>query len=292
MSRSVGYTRISIMLNIKTRFHLSWRRCLAILALGLLITISIVLHVPAQAVVRSYKADSNLDEGTIVAVSANDASKVEPVTSKTVDRMRGVVVNPSQATVTLSAPNQNTFVATTGRFSVLVSNQNGPVKAGDFVSISAMDGVGMLAQRTQPLVIAKAVSGFDGKSGVLHADTAHTEQGDKAVSIGRIEGDIGIIRNPLAITKTNLPPFLQSASTAIAGKSVSAARVYLAMALLLISGIIGGSLLYGGAKSSITAIGRNPLSKRSILIGLLKVALISFGIFIGGLFGVYLLLKL
>jgi hypothetical protein len=59
-----------------------------------------------------------------------------------------------------------------------------------------------------------------------------------------------------------------------------------------ISAIIALSVLLVGVKSSITAIGRNPLSKKSILTGLFQVITVAILVFIVGMFGVYLLLRL
>ena len=58
------------------------------------------------------------------------------------------------------------------------------------------------------------------------------------------------------------------------------------------AGAIAGSLLYSGIRSSVISIGRNPLSKESITKSLLQIILTSIIIFLIGLFGVYLLLRL
>ncbi len=281
------------MFKTKTQFQISWRQIMALVALGLLIVISAVGHSPAQAVVQGYNADSSLSRGTIVVLNPTDANKVQAATSETNERIHGVVVDPNDAAVTLSAPDQKVFVATTGRFSVLVSNQNGAVKPNDYISISSLPGIGMTARSDQSVVLGRVVSGFDGNSNVESTANVNDGKSSKQVAIGTVLADINIIRNPqVTSAKANLPGFLQSASSSIAGKSVNPARVYLAAALLLISGIITGSLLYAGVRSSIVSVGRNPLSRRSIMGSLLQVIMTSLVIFIGGLFGVYLLLKL
>ena len=67
--------------------------------------------------------------------------------------------------------------------------------------------------------------------------------------------------------------------------------MYIAAAIFFIGAFIAGAVLYAGIRSSITAIGRNPLSKKSILRGLLQVIFTSLIVFIISVFGVYLLLK-
>ena len=56
--------------------------------------------------------------------------------------------------------------------------------------------------------------------------------------------------------------------------------------------MIAGSLIYSAVRSSLIAIGRNPLSKKSIIRGLFQVVIIGLMVFLSGIFGVYLLLRL
>jgi hypothetical protein len=51
-------------------------------------------------------------------------------------------------------------------------------------------------------------------------------------------------------------------------------------------------ILYSGVRNTLISIGRNPLSKKTIYKGLIQIILMGLIIFITGLFGVYLLLKL
>jgi len=51
-------------------------------------------------------------------------------------------------------------------------------------------------------------------------------------------------------------------------------------------------VLYGGIRSSIISIGRNPLAKKSIVRGLIQVITVGVIILVIGLFSVYLLLRL
>ena len=85
---------------------------------------------------------------------------------------------------------------------------------------------------------------------------------------------------------------LRRASEAIAGKPVSPARVYISIIVLLAAAAIAGSLIYSAVRSSVIAIGRNPLSKRSIIRGLFQVVIIGILVFLSGVFGVYLILNL
>jgi hypothetical protein len=177
----------------------------------------------------------------------------------------------------------------------LVSSQNGAIKVGDYVTISAVDGIGMLALPEQKLVFGRAVSSFDGKTNVIGNVSLKTTGGKEAdkAAIGMISVVIDIRRNPNEkSTKADLPSFLQRLGEAIAEKPVGPLRIYLSVAITGISIIAAITILYGGVQSSLISIGRNPLSKKSIFRGLFEIILTSFIILIIGLFAVYLLLKL
>ncbi len=281
------------MLKIKTSFHISWRQTLALLALGALIAVSRLGHVPAQTVLQGYNADNSIDSGLIVTLDPKDPNKVVTATSDNIDKLFGVTVDPRDAAVTLSSPNQKVFVATGGSFTALVSTQNGPIKANDYISISSLEGIGMKVRPDQTVAIGRAITDFDGKTNVISTADVNDGTTTKPTALGKVTVAINVIRNPVAGTgSANLPGFLQSASSNIAGKNVNAVRVWISIGLLIVCAIISGSLLYAGVRSSIVAVGRNPLSKTSILRSLTQVILTSLIVFIGGLFGVYLLLKL
>ena len=104
--------------------------------------------------------------------------------------------------------------------------------------------------------------------------------------------DVSIGKNPMLKSNNDLPTALRRASELVAGKPVSPIRVYMSLAILVVATAISGSLIYSAVRSSITAIGRNPLSKKAIMRGLFQVVIIGLIVFISGIFGVYLLLKL
>ena len=281
------------MTKTKIRQLISWQRTTAFVCLALLIMAGMYKPLAAQNVTQGYDADQPLQRGMIVQLKKDDSTKIEPVSSDTMERMHGIVVDPNDAPVTLSADGRKVFVATRGHFDILVTNQNGPIQTGDYISISALPGIGMKVDGKQSVVVGKSLSSFDGSSSVLsQVDLKEGNGGTKTVSIGRVQLDIGIGPNPLVQpTETNLPGFLKKATEAIADKPISPARVYLTLGIFLATTVIAGSTLYAGVRSSIIAMGRNPLSKKSITRSLIQVILTSLIIFLTGIFGVYLLLK-
>lgn len=282
------------MINTKIKDYLTWPRVLSVGGLLVLVLLSIAHPLSAQTVTQGYGTDQSLQRGMIVQLKKSDTTKVEPVTQATIDQMHGVVVDANDAPVTLSAEGQKVFVATTGHFQVLVNTQNGPIANGDYITISAISGIGMKADTVEPLVIGKALASFDGKTNAITTSEITDSTGAKRkIAIGRIDIDITVGRNPLLkATQANLPEFLRKASEAIAGKPVNPVRVYIGVVVFVIAAVVSGTLMFGGVRSAIISIGRNPLSKKSIIRGMFQVVIVGLTIFISGVFGVYLLLKI
>jgi co-chaperonin GroES (HSP10) len=252
----------------------------------------------AQAVTQAYGVTGTLQKGMIVMLDPKDSKKVQALTNKSTSSMHGVVVAAADSAVTLSGDGttDQVFVATSGKYAALVNTQNGVIKTGDIISISALDGTGMKADNKEAIILGKALEGFDGTKKVIGTTTLSKSDGQKTnVAIGLIALDISISRNPLAATVGNepaLPGFMSRFATTLAGKEVSVTRIYISLAVLFVTVVITGSLLYAGVRSSLTAIGRNPLARGSVIRGLIQVIVISVIIFVIGLSSIYLLLKL
>jgi hypothetical protein len=279
-----------------TRHARAWQLFTAVAGILCLVAVPLAAA-DSTAVTQQYNSSGNLQEGMIVRLATNDAASVVPLESSRGQQMLGSTVSPNDAALTLSGSDtaHAVFVATSGRYKVLVSDQNGPITANDYISISALDGVGMKATGKQQTVLGRAAESFTGSSNVVGSATLKTADNKKLqVSLGRVSVDIGVGKNPMYVQDQPIGNigFLRDVSNGVAGKTVSVPRLYLALAILLVSAVMAGSVLYGGVRSGILAIGRNPLAKRTISRSLLQVVLTSVVIFVIGLFAVYLLLKL
>lgn len=276
----------------KIKQHLTPKRFFSGLALVAIITANATGVLRAQSVTQGYGADEVLQRGMIVGLHEEDPAKVQSINVDQLDRIMGVVVDPNDSPITLSGEEEKAFVATVGRYDVLVSDQNGPINPNDYVTISSLNGIGMLATYEESDILGRAIGGFDGSSNIISESTLTDTNGStRKVNIGRIQVDIGIAKNPLAKSAAVTPEWLGRIGQAIAGKSLSPARIYISAAVFLIGAFIAGAILYAGIRSSIIAIGRNPLSKKSILRGLLQVIFTSLIVFIISVVGVYLLLR-
>lgn len=262
------------------------------LGLALLVMMKLTGVLYAQSVTQAYGTDEILQRGMIVGTLEDDPSKVQSINLDQLDRILGVVVDPNDSPITLSGEQEKVYVATIGRYDVLVSDQEGEISVGDYITVSSMNGIGMRATYEQSEIVGRAVEAFNGIDGVVGTSELTDTKGQKRnVDIGRIELDVGISKNPLAKSAAVTPEWLGKIGQAIAGKSLSPFRIYISAGIFLIGSFIAGAILYAGIRSSIIAVGRNPLSKRSILRGLLEVIFTSLIVFIVSVVGVYLLLR-
>lgn len=269
-----------------------------ILSIGTAIAVALLLMahiVAAQAVTQGYGSDAVLQRGMIVGLKKDDLRKVEPINSDQYERLHGVVIGANESAVLLGRDDEKVYVANGGRFTVMVSDQNGDINPGDYVSVSAVSGIGMKAGDHDPVVVGKALETFkssDNNQIIGTAKVKNTSGAEQQIRIGYVLVDVAIGKNPLLKSDNNLPDSLRRASEIIAGKPVSPIRVYLSLVILAASAMIAGSLIYSAVRSSLIAIGRNPLSRKSIIRGLFQVVIIGLMVFISGIFGVYLLLRL
>ena len=277
------------------------KRAQILIGLGIVLASLAALPVTAadsqSGSVRGYGAETPLDIGTIVQLTGKDASAVKSASQKELQNMFGVVVDRKQLPVVLTNENikNETFVAVSGTYNVLVSTQNGAIASGDYVTLSAINGVAMKAGTTEKTVFGRAGAGFDGKGTVLGKTTLKDEAGGetRTVALGSIPVTIDIKRNPNdKSTKAKVPDFLERIGEAVAEKEVSPIRIYISLGITAVSLIAAIIVLYAGVRNGIISIGRNPMSKKSIFRALVEVILTCFLILVIGLFAVYLLLKL
>lgn len=267
--------------------------------------LSVSIYVPTQFAladdygggsVAGYAADAPIENNRIVQLTDQDSKKVKLATRAESEKVFGVSVAHNQLPfiVTNEGVQNETFVATSGKYNVLVSTQAGEIKSGDYLTVSSIDGVAMRAGEDEVTVFGRANASFDGRGVVFGSQVLTDEAGQtQTVSLGSVPVTIDIKNNPNhKSTDTNLPEFLTRAGQAIAEKEISPLRMYLSLAIAAVSLIASIAMLYAGVRNSVISIGRNPMSRKSIFKALLQVILTSLLILFIGLFAVYLLLRL
>lgn len=246
--------------------------------------------------VQGYASDTPLDYGTIVRLAGDKSDRVTKVGKDQLQNMFGVTVDPQQLPIKLTSGTleNEAFVAVSGTYNVLVSTEGGSIAAGDYVTLSSVNGLAMKAGTEEPTVFGRAVRAFDGKSMTLGSTQLKDSSGaTKSVQLGSIPVTIDIKRNPNEkSTKAKVPEMLERIGQAIAEKEVSAIRIYISLGITAVSLITAIIVIYTGVRNSVISIGRNPMSKKSIFRALFEIILTSFLILTIGLFAVYLLLRL
>jgi hypothetical protein len=252
--------------------------------------------VQAQNVPQGYQSDQRLQKGMIIRLKSGDGTKVQAVSQKDQGEIFGVVVSSSDAAVSLSNTGaaQETFVANSGQYEVLVSTQNGAIKTGDFIAVSSLDGIGMRADRKQEFVLGKALTSFDGRGSAESNTTLKTSTGEQQVAIGRVSIEVSVAHNPSYSQqdKAGVPHFLESLVQAVTDKPVTAFRIYASLAIVIICALIAGAIMFAGVRTGMIAVGRNPLAKKIISRNLIQVILMALIVFVIGLIAVYLLLRI
>ncbi len=262
-----------------------------ILPVALIIPLCMAVLANAQTLNKGYKSDEPLQTGMLVMETDYDPKKVTSVSLDTLDKLIGIVIQKNDSPVTLASTDEKVFVADTSEYPVLVSNENGTIEVGDYISISSLAGVGMKANGFQSLVVGRATEKFEGNGDSI--GTTVDNRTNRTINFGRIPAVISIKRNPNFDERqgNNVPKVLERVSFSIAGKPVNTARIWIATAVFLGSLLVAGIMLYSGARSSLISVGRNPLSRSTIIKGLGQVVVMSIIVFISGMFAVYLLLK-
>lgn len=248
--------------------------------------------------IQGYIADSQLQPGTVVelvSVEKGEPEKVAPISKDHSKKMFGVVVDRSKLSMIISnEPEGEVFVATSGTQQALVSTENGEIKSGDYLTPSSVNGVLMRADTRQETIFGRAASSYTNSSVAVGTMSLKDSDGKThAVKLGLVAATIDIKKNPnIESTKANLPEFLEDIGQQIAKKDVNPIRIYLSMAITAVSLITAIVVLYSGVRNGVVAIGRNPMSKKSIFRALLEIILTSIAVLMVGLFAVYLLLRL
>jgi hypothetical protein len=229
----------------------------------------------ADNVVQGYKSKGDVETGFLVALVKDNPDTVEAVPAGAASRIFGVVVDPSGAPLTLNRQVQGP---------VFVSTERGAIRQGDYLSISSTAGIAANVTGSQSSIIGQALENFDGKKNAI------TKVGN--AQVGKILVNIDPRKNPIATNDVFVPGFLKTVGQAIAGKPVSAQRIYLSLIFLIAAVALATVLLWASVRGGMIAMGRNPLNRGHILNSMFKVVSAAVMVFLIGLFGVYLLLRI
>lgn len=282
--------------------YISIRRIAVLGSLVILLGI-LSLAIPASAassntsgqVTQSYNSGTLVLTSMLVQLEPKAKSTVIPLTYSDINNMLGVVVPNANATIVLTPANvttQQVIIAPSGRYNVLVSDQNGSIANGNYLTMSAVPGIAMKADSSQSVIIGRAEGNFSGSNAISSVSLKNSQNSTVKVSIGRIIANIQLAPNPLYLKNSNsIFAFLTRAEFDVSNKPVSSLKTYVVGLVALATVFITGVVLYAGTSASITAIGRNPMAKRTISRGMFKAILAGLLVFAAGTAAVYLILN-
>lgn len=180
-------------------------------------------------------------------------------------------------------------VVSSGIVSVVVSNQNGPIKKGDRITLSAIEGVAMKAQ-APGWIIGVAQTDFLPTSGAAKQQVITGDGRQVPVALKEI---------PLLLSvsyygseqSTGALGWLQAAAEVIAGHEVPLERAIWAALIFAISIILLVAFVASAVKQSLIAIGRNPMANGKIAKSLVRVLMTAFGVIAVTLVIIYFILQ-
>jgi len=237
-----------------------------------------------------YPAHSNIPAGTIVSL-ANDGSNGVVIADQTsLARTIGVVVAPDQSSLSLGAATGQVQVVTSGLASVFVTTANGNIKSGDPIALSTIAGVGDKATTSGRIIGIAAAAFSDATPGVQSA-TVGSGASKRQVSLGEVEIQVGVNSYSVQTPISGVLGAAQNIANTVSGKSVAVVRLYVAAFILLIAVVCSTVLIYSAVRSSIIAVGRNPLSRKAVFRSLAQIMLVVILILAVAAVAMYLVIK-
>jgi hypothetical protein len=231
----------------------------------------------AGAVAQAFKTtDGSLSAGALVTLKMGSANVVEKATSDHTPQLLGVAAN--NPLIALGGGASQTQVVVSGLTPALVSDINGPVKIGDKITASPIEGVGMKAIVSTEIV-GTAESNLSDSTLTSEHLTDRTGR-SVPVKIGtvNIQVNVSYYVAPHSRLDEIVPTFLVNVGSSIAGKEISPLRVLIGFFSLLAGFIIAGVMLQAGVRSGIISLGRNPLASGILRRSLVDVLVTSMGL--------------
>lgn len=231
-----------------------------------------------DVIAKSYSVNNSvvIASGALVSL-ASDNSKVELSNTENQQKLIGVAVAKDGSLLTVASADGTVEVAISGETSLLISDINGKIVAGDKVAPSPISGIGMKADAGST-IIGVAKDSFKSTSPTTQSREITDKTGQKkTVQIGVVGVDIGITNienNNADNSKKDESGFvgaIKSLANALTGHEVSMTQIILSFFVTIIALIVIGVLVYGAIKNGITATGRNPLARPAIFEAIIQV---------------------
>ena len=236
--------------------------------------------------------DDKIKTGMTVELSEDSTAERSLVARATVtnaDKIIGVVVSLEDSLLTVASDDSQIYVATSGEVDAYALDINGTIKKGDSLTISPVRGILMKATETSSTITGVALEDFNPED----AETIQVENEDDNTQTAKL-GMVKINIDPRVSRSagTEGESYLERLGKTFTSKEVSEVQVLAVFVIFLVLLVVEGGLMYGAIASTITALGRNPYSKRLIYIAFLRSLGLALVILLVGLGSMYLVIGL
>lgn len=254
-------------------------------------TASLLLSIPAHATLtnlsESYITDEQLPLSAIVSLKDNADDRVVASNTGNVDKMIGVVIDRSDASISVSDGKENEVqVAKTGTLQVLVSDINGAIEQGDYITASPINGVGMRATGSTKVTGIAQNNLINGVSQqVNNADG--TQQNVRVGTVSVLVSVSGYIDKS---ENSFIPRPVQEIANTLAGRTVSPLPILLSLGVFVVTLIIVTAIIYSMVRNGIISVGRNPLSSGAIYRNVVQLSVLIIGLLVGAGILIYFIL--
>lgn len=247
---------------------------------GLLLASLVSLAFPAAAAAyraTEYQVDQTWPIGSVIAVDSQGHLSLASLNNR---NFIGVVVKRDAHTAQIADEASSV--------SVLVSQANGDIQAGQQLGLSGVAGVAAKWQAGSPVVaVAKQTPAAWQSTSVQAADGQSQTVKLALVNAQLIQAGGG----SSSASESAYVGAVQKAANQIAGHSVAVWQISLALVLGLAGIVLSVGLLFISSRESFFSIGRNPLAGNTIMSSLWKMSGVAVVILLVSLTSAYLILR-
>lgn len=237
------------------------------------ISIVIVGSSGAVSLSEQFINNDSFTEGLIVSLDKENPDKIVLSDLTNSNYLLGVVAEDGVSSVTFAKDGSDTNVALDGVVSVLVSDENGVISKGDFISASWLQGVGMKSDEiSNQKLVGVALEDFDAEKSLTYGDI-DTPTGTQSVQVSSIQVQLFDKEGPI-VDSANTEG-VEGVFEKIVGKRISFTKVLAGSLILIVSISIAGVFIASAIRGSFVSIGRNPLASTSIYKSLIHVSGLS-----------------
>ncbi len=245
----------------------------------------------AGAVTQGFKTNVAIPTGSVVSLASNSSDQIEKSTFDNEARLIGVAASANDALIDLQPVGSLIRVAVSGDTTLLVTNLNGDISPGDQLVISPLSGIATKLNNDYPTkkIIATAGGSFSASTTNTITVEATTATGQKkTATVGRINAKLMLSdRSDQKAASQNI---LATVGEKLTGKPTNPVRLVASSVIAVSTFALAGLILNGSVKGSFISLGRNPLSKDSIVGGLFRASLLAVIITAMGLAMAYVVL--